>query len=296
MTVQAGISVMDALGGGFADRGVYVPGSAAEYCRRLCRYIIDDSTVRARCIDHFGHAPSLEGIAAIRAEPSPADRLMAHLREAPPIEGKPFRVAVLPEELSRRQKEAARRARDMAAAAKEPLPVPAASEAAWSWQALVALVAADFGMTARMIMGRGRSRRITRVRNLICALMTARGRTLGDIAHRLGRKDHTTIAHALRQFRHRDMMDADIAAAWAKWSVLSGAASPAGMEAREGRTLVQATTKSDQLPGGYVLTADSGGCCEVAAPEGTSAARPGGHVRCANAAKHRTHSDDGKAG
>lgn len=208
-------SITDVEGGGFAV-SERIEQSPLALVRRLVRYIRDDSTVRVRCVEQFGRAPSLGDIAAIRERENRAREALAARVEALPekdCDALAFRPApsgwVLREE-RRREAEQARRALE---AARQSLRADirererlagfgaGGDQAAVCADELIRMAAARHLMTYDDVVGRGRTRAVVRVRALVCALLRLRGNSLPAIGRMLDNRDHSSVSYLLDRWR-----------------------------------------------------------------------------------------------
>lgn len=198
------------------------------YARRLTQYISDASTVRARTLDHFGKAPSVDAIRKMRDMHLVLTRRVSDEGYKAGLRSDPAAMvlaAAEPEEAELEPEVI------VALALAEPVHVVAAPVAPVKLISAVDVIeacAAEFGLSYGEIVGSTRERHVVRPRMLVCAILKARGGTYPVIGRRIGR-DHSTVIHAVRRFFSALISEPPYINAWLKYA-------PA--HARECRTLV----------------------------------------------------------
>ncbi|MBO9602565.1 MAG: hypothetical protein J7496_08665 [Novosphingobium sp.] len=159
------------------------------YAKHLARYIGDPSTIRARTIDQFGRAPGM-------------DRILAWQRDHARIRAKPFNCYLAPKfDNDRKVRADEPKATAVAAPKPEPEPEPfvyiAPIKPHQTPAEIISDIAAAFGLTADDICGPSRLAHISRVRQLIAALLVKRGNSTPKTGRWINR-DHSTVLHAVR--------------------------------------------------------------------------------------------------
>ena len=72
----------------------------------------------------------------------------------------------------------------------------------FEFKRLVASVAADFGITLKDVIGKGRARRFLLARLVVTKLCIEQGMSCANIGRRMGDRDHSTILHQRDVFEH----------------------------------------------------------------------------------------------
>lgn len=177
------------------------------YARRLTRYIADPSTVRVRTLGHFGRAPGIETIRAMRHKwvemvdkraMEQDDRPALTIRQPKPTpvdtEPQPVIIKIGPP--------------------PEPLPVAARGYMLHTATDVIDACADAFGISYGELIGTMRNRQYTRPRNLCIAVLRARGNSYPNIGRIIGGRDHSTIVTALHKFFAREIIDPQYEKAW----------------------------------------------------------------------------------
>lgn len=215
-----------------------------EYAANIARYIGDPSTIRARTLDFFGRAPSVDQCANLRQ--AALDRVEQFRRECEArateladrqlIHGdifpcghersleNTFHIGNREEcrqcaderraQIVRRLKVASHRVTYMAPIEfNEPRPEDAIPADALPSRKVVLLAAALTGLRVEQIMATNRQRHIVRVRwAIMVALKSIGTMSTTQIGNIVGLTDHTTVLYALRQAEHLIKRDAEFAA------------------------------------------------------------------------------------
>lgn len=219
---------------GFSVTEDYFDNSASRiirYAARLARYISDPSTVRARVFEQYGSAPSLEKIAALRADWVSEVEQRRAARAPDDWDEEPGLVAVLdevrPDDISAaiqaqarveaaaslRQALAHATATDvpqlLAHAVSEPIvPIPrTVSE-------IIERCASRFNLSAEDVLGRRRMRPIVRARQFTATVLRARRNSYPKVGKYLADLDHSTVIHAVQAHFAVGMRDPAYARAW----------------------------------------------------------------------------------
>lgn len=180
------------------------------YAARLARYIREPSTIRARTINEYGRAPSIERIQELvaNARAKSAAIRMAALRDVPD-EGEDAQLWATPG-LSRLAKE--RREASIRAAAQLALARLDQAEGAGdvprremaSLRDIITMAAHAFGLTHADIVGRSRKPEIVAIRHMVAWILIKRGRlSSGQVGRALGGRDHSSILHSRDKFEQR---------------------------------------------------------------------------------------------
>ncbi|TCM17229.1 chromosomal replication initiator protein [Novosphingobium sp. PhB165] len=208
---------------GFPD---IVPSGANAYAKRLVQYISDPSTVRARTMDEYGKAPSLENIRRWRADwvNEIAERRAArapvddHHDDDNEVNGICTAIAE----------------RLVAASAAHVLPgggviagtlSGAANDAeehfegdtreqAVTYMEVIQACAARCGETVEDLLGPSRSRSIVRARQFTATVLRSRGNSYPSVGRFMGNRDHSTIMHSVGVFFAVGMRDPFFVRAW----------------------------------------------------------------------------------
>lgn len=157
------------------------------YARRLASYIKDASTIRARTMDEYGRAPTIDQIKEMQAE----HRRMAQMHDyGEAIEENDFQVDTLFREPENKK------------AVKIPpfqlrnRPKPI------DYREVIAAVANSAGYSISAIVGNSRIDEIAAVRCICICLLSERGNSFSQIGKWLGGRDHTTISHSKKRLSH----------------------------------------------------------------------------------------------
>lgn len=179
------------------------------YAKRLARYIRDASTIRARTINEYGRAPSIDEIKAMQAKARAERALVLHVAqrdapdagEDPKFWGTPGLIRLAAERRAVADRVAARRALARLTEAagdgtdqNPPRDMVTARE-------VITMTARAFGLTYADVTGQSRVRTITAVRHMVAWILLQRGRlSRAQIGRILGGRDHTTVINAVRRF------------------------------------------------------------------------------------------------
>lgn len=172
-------------------------------------YIRDDSTVRAHVLSQFGRAPSVAEIAEMRRLRCWQDAA-DHVGEPDDSDEADWRPGPSSELRAQLAREKAR-LRSSAQYREAVLSRPGVA----TWRDVVRVCAQAHGVEDALLIGKARQVHVVRVRNMLCALLHARGASLAQVGRWLGGRDHSTIVHAVAQWNARDRHDAALAATFA---------------------------------------------------------------------------------
>lgn len=214
------------------------------YAARLARYIRDPSTIRARTINEYGRAPSIERIQEMVAqarEKSAAIR-MAALRDVPD-EGEDAQLWATPglaRMASERREAAIRIAAQLALARLDEAEGCADSprrELA-SLRDIITMAAHAFGLTHADIIGRSRKTEIVAIRYMVAWILLKRGRlSSSQVGRALGGRDHSSALYGRDRFEERATPEQrDFALRLVNWRnpMVDADAAPPEPEEREG--------------------------------------------------------------
>lgn len=173
------------------------------YARRIC-YISDASTIRARTMDEFGRAPSLDRI-----------------REMQEARRKPMRD--YGEEIGPQPK---------AEVADVPKPMPAPRKAITPRE-IVTEIARRFNLTYWDLVGDGKTKLVLRARYLAIAVLIHRQRAksrqddglFSPVGRIMGGRDHSTIMNAWKRWPALLEKDPEVARVYAEFTSASKAKS-----------------------------------------------------------------------
>jgi hypothetical protein len=197
-------------------------GTPAAYAQRLASYICDPSTIRARTLDAFGKAPTLEQCRALRekaarvtVKPAPRPFPCGHSHdpanvveysdgkekcltcynarlqaEQEKVRDRKARMAEQARIAAKRAKEAARRA-DIDPVKGYGLP----SE-------IMEAVASAFGITLGELRGEARAKLYINARTVAARLLKDNGASYPMIGRRMNR-DHSSIVNLLKKWKSR---------------------------------------------------------------------------------------------
>lgn len=153
------------------------------YARQIA-YISNPSTIRARVLEEYGRAPSIERIRKIQDE-----------RRGKSMEVRPsrykneemddFHVVGLVKRKRPKPQEVNRPLPPSVPSVKTPIDI-------------IADVAWRMGLKAADVIGPSRERRFIHARRVIASIFVHRGMSRPDAASRIGRTDHSTIINLLR--------------------------------------------------------------------------------------------------
>lgn len=203
----------------FGVRENRINNGAISYAQELAKYISDPSTIRARTMNYWGHAPTLEACAKFR-EQHERERagFKAILPDATPCDQKPFRVTMLcgPAPVERVRAERPVLCDDVPEPEPEPLwtppdPLPLLP------RDIITTIAAAFGRTYEDVTGPRRGLFIMPTRNTCYYVLRQRGMSLPKIGSFLGGRDHTAVRNGILNFEHNATPKMrEVAAAFAK--------------------------------------------------------------------------------
>lgn len=175
------------------------------YARRLASYIRDASTIRARTLDMFGHAPSLDSIRGmVEFEQRERKARSEHYYGGTGLiddDGRPWKPRSLVQPLPSKRVYVLEPQPTPGEA--EPLPLPETLPALFSPAEIIESVAKAYGQTKADMMSRVRTRRIAHVRSAVCYVLKQRGNSFPQIGRWLGGRDHSTIIDACERFEDR---------------------------------------------------------------------------------------------
>lgn len=200
------------------------------YAAHLAKYISDPSTIRARTLEQFGRAPSLDRIGHLRAAALAARvrfREKAELRATVPYEKRPVAFFECGHEngmgnvAHRGDREVCltclrawqgRAADKLHTISTAPVAVPVDQDKpepmpAWRMQIsparrVIYRAAGLCGVTPDLILSSSRKRHLVRIRWAVMLALRRHGGlvcTTDSIAAAVGRNDHTTVVHGLRE-------------------------------------------------------------------------------------------------
>jgi hypothetical protein len=165
-----------------------------DYARNIARYISCPSTVRARTLNEYGSAPSLDEIRQMRAEHE--GRRDAFRRASDKLE--PFKV---------------RRRASIIPEPKPRQPIDFEIDCVALPNEIISAIARHFGFTAADLIGKRRHDDVVQARNTAAYVLWTRGNSYARVGRRLGGRDHSTIIHSCRNFeRHATPEMRDVAA------------------------------------------------------------------------------------
>lgn len=189
-----------------------------EYAKRLSHYISDPSTVRARTIEQYGKAPTIDEIVEMRAKwvGKVARRGEGGYKYGRHKDPKYLTAPAVVEPEPEPEVVAA-----LALAEPEPEPEPVIVEEVPYGPMLTSADVIDAcaritGCTYGEIIGTMRFKPIVEARMLCCAIMRARGGSYPNVARRIGGRDHSTVIHAVRTFFNRVILRPEMLDAWVK--------------------------------------------------------------------------------
>lgn len=228
------------------------------YAARLARYIHDASTIRARTINEYGRAPSIDKIRAMMTKARDDRALVREMAardtpdesEDPAFWGTPGLIRLAAERRALAEQYAARRALAMLAEAD---PASGGSDASThdgaraiaqqgssqelvrpyemvSAREVITKTARTFDLTYADLTGQSRDRRIVAVRHMAAWILARRGRlSLSQIGRAMGGRDHSTVINGVRRFEERATPERRaVALALANWRNPPAACDEAG--------------------------------------------------------------------
>lgn len=193
--IACGTQTLHQSQGGIRARRI--DASPYAYARELARYIRDASTIRARTMNEWGRAPSIEECREIIAKAqAKRDAFKAESDKLVPTEQDEdvFAVPVIAQQVKR----------DRRVVVKVDFSAPALPRsfdpATLTARDVIVHVARAFYVKAEDMLGPGRARPLVIPRQVaMYALHKRGGMSLTAIARMFGR-DHSTAIHAIRQF------------------------------------------------------------------------------------------------
>lgn len=192
-----------------------VSGNRA-YARRLCSYISDPSTVRARTLDAFGVAPAVGVIRAMRDEHLATTKRRSAKGQTR-CEGKGRSASILKlveAPISAPAEVELESAPEPKAEIKlERLPVAARGYLLFTAIDVIDACADARGISHGELIGSNRSVPYAKARNLCAAVLRARGNSLPNVGRHI-RRDHSTICNAIYRFFSRDIHETEMLKAW----------------------------------------------------------------------------------
>lgn len=176
-----------------------------DYAAQLARYIRDPSTIRARCMNEWGRAPSVGEIRALMA--NAARERSAYRREWEKLgeneaDESDFCVRPTPFAIAEQQAAIKRAANTLpfnaeAIMARKSV---APADTFLTSTIIISKVARVMKLTAADITGPSRLAHISRARKVVAYVLRQRGLSYPQIAARMNRNDHTTARHMAMSF------------------------------------------------------------------------------------------------
>lgn len=197
------IDVRDKVAGGLAP----IPCTAGPrlYAQRLASYIRDPSTIRARTMDEYGRAPSIEDIKLFQARAGKVAEVVRYAAECnSPAENEDPGLWATPGlvRLAAERRAIQQRAQMTQAAARldQAREVPATRNVATARDVL-RLIAQAHGLTSADVTGSCRLRTVVPVRHMAAWILVHRGRlSRTQIGRLLGGRDHSTVINSVKVF------------------------------------------------------------------------------------------------
>lgn len=177
----------------------------ASYVSQLARYIRDPSTIRARCMNEWGRAPSINEIRVLMANEerkrSTYRREWEKLGEDEADEND-FCVRPTPFAVSEQLAAVHRAANTLPFDAQAIIAAPSSNDgmAFLNSATIIAKVARIMKVTPDDIAGPSRKARIVSARKVVTYILRQRGWSFPKIATRLNRSDHTSAVHYFKSF------------------------------------------------------------------------------------------------
>ncbi|AIT81239.1 helix-turn-helix domain-containing protein [Novosphingobium pentaromativorans] len=200
------------------------PVTAAAYAQRLVRYISDASTVRARVLDRYTTAPSLEKIRGWREDWTGLVASRAALRAVDEEEWAEEADDEPEQDYARSighlASSVVERSRRLAVVLRrENVVPPPPVKRVPAWPAITINDVMErcgdpFGITVGEIIGKSRKRDIVRVRQLTATVLRARRNSYPQIGRFMGGRDHSTAIHSVKAFFDVGMRDQAFVDAW----------------------------------------------------------------------------------
>lgn len=175
------------------------------YAKRLARYIHDASTIRARTINEYGTAPSIDDIKAMQAKAREESALVRQVAqrdtpdegEDPAFWGTPGLIRLAAERRAIQQRAQMAQAIARLDHAEE---TPVRRDVV-TGREVIALTAQAHGLTYADLTGPNRARHIAMVRHMAAWILLKRGRlSRAQIGRLLGGRDHSTVINSIRMF------------------------------------------------------------------------------------------------
>lgn len=217
--------------------------SPIEYAERLARYINDPSTIRARTLNQFGSAPSIEKCRELRAAASVTNIIPIEKRGVRPfkcghdrsddncllLESGNVVCRICDDDRSARVERQVREAQARAAELEvqltalreanrraEELRKQIDDESAprrtfVSTKDIIRLAANVAGITVAEMMGPGRSTKFVQARFAVYLVSQERGLSTPEIGRRVGGRDHSSVLHGIARAKDMEKRDPEFA-------------------------------------------------------------------------------------
>lgn len=176
------------------------------YAERLARYISDPSTIRARTLEQYGRAPTIDAIREMRAKWLEKVRSRKEVGYKSARKNDPKAMKEVPPEPANDEPPAEV---VLALALAEPDDQPAVEIVALPGlrystmltpNDVIEACSTAMGIPSDEIVGAARFKPIMEARMLAAAILRARGNSYPNIGRRIGGRDHTTALSAVRRF------------------------------------------------------------------------------------------------
>lgn len=191
------IDVREKVAGGIPEDGWMI--GPAQYAQRIARYITDASTVRARTLDQYGRAPSLDQIRKWQAYAREARAFVRRAAEMnAPAEGECpdfWQTPGFAGLAARRKMHGAAHAQLMAQQHIDAIRVDVITA-----RDILQETARAFGYSLDDLVGKCRDPELVKVRHFSMWVLTKRGRLSQAAIGRLMNRDHSSVIYGVRQF------------------------------------------------------------------------------------------------
>jgi chromosomal replication initiator protein len=203
------IDLRDKVYGGFQQ--LKETAGPTAYAARLARYIRDASTIRARTMNEYGRAPSIEQIRDMIADARDkvAQVRLAAAQNAPDenedaqLWATPGLIRIAAERSAMAERTAALRAlAKLDEAAGDGTPEHPARDMVAS-RDIITMTATAFGLTYAEVTGRSKARHIVAIRHMAAWILTKRGRLSSVQVGKALNRDHSSVIHGRDQFEKR---------------------------------------------------------------------------------------------